>query len=51
MLSSSKIDMAALSETRYAGDTPLTEVGGGYTFYCIGKAHANQVLVLQYAIK
>ena len=27
----------ALSETRFAGETQLKEVGGGYTFYCIGK--------------
>ena len=32
-----QIDIAALSETRFAGETQLEEVGGGYTFYCIGK--------------
>ncbi|XP_076453095.1 uncharacterized protein LOC143288462 [Babylonia areolata] len=37
MLNCYQVDIAALSETRFAGETQLEEVGGGYTFYCIGK--------------
>ncbi|KAK7088684.1 hypothetical protein V1264_022576 [Littorina saxatilis] len=37
MLDRYQIDTAALSETWFAGETQLEEVGGGYTFYCIGK--------------
>ena len=37
MLGQYQVDIAALSETRFAGETQLEEVGGGYTFYCIGK--------------
>ena len=37
MLGRYQIDIAALSETRLADETQLEEVGGGYTFYCIGK--------------
>ena len=31
------VDIAALSETRFAEETQLEEVGGGYTYFCIGK--------------
>lgn len=31
------IDIAALSETRFADESSLEEVGAGYTFYWIGK--------------
>ena len=37
MLGQYQIDIAALSETRFSGETQLEEVGGGYTFFCIGK--------------
>ncbi len=37
MLDRYQVDIAALSETRFAGETQLEEVGGGYTFYCFGK--------------
>jgi len=37
MLSQYQVDIAALSETRFAGKTQFEEVGGGYTFYCIGQ--------------
>ena len=37
MLGHYHVDIAALSETRLADETQLEEVGGGYTFYCIGK--------------
>ncbi|XP_078593825.1 uncharacterized protein LOC144871797 [Branchiostoma floridae x Branchiostoma japonicum] len=37
LLGQYQIDIAALSETRLAGETQLEEIGGGYTFYCIGK--------------
>ena len=36
-LSRYDIDIAALSETRMSGDTILEEVGGGYTFFLVGK--------------
>ncbi|XP_066263302.1 uncharacterized protein [Branchiostoma lanceolatum] len=37
LLGQYQIDLAALSETRFAGETQLEEIGGGYSFYCIGK--------------
>ena len=37
MLDLYQVDIAALSEIRFADETQLEEVGGGYTFYCIGK--------------
>lgn len=37
MLGRYLVDIAAMSMTRFAGETLLEEVGGGYTFYCIGK--------------
>ncbi|KAM3619930.1 uncharacterized protein V6R79_015982 [Siganus canaliculatus] len=37
MLGRYQCDIAALSETRVADKTKFEEVGGGYTFYCIGK--------------
>ncbi|XP_046855999.1 craniofacial development protein 2-like [Xenia sp. Carnegie-2017] len=37
MLGQYQVDIAALSETRLADETQLEEIGGGYTFYCIGK--------------
>ncbi len=30
------IDIAALSETRFSGESSLEEIGGGYTIYWIG---------------
>ena len=36
-LSRYNIDIAALSETRISGETIIEEVGGGYTFFLIGK--------------
>ena len=36
-LSRYDIDIAALSETRISGETILEEVGGGYTFFLIGR--------------
>ncbi|CAH2084688.1 unnamed protein product [Euphydryas editha] len=35
------IDIAALSETRLADEGELTEHGGGYTFYCIGRPNTE----------
>lgn len=35
------IDFAALSETRFADESQLTEVGAGYTFYWIGKPESE----------
>nr|XP_027209727.1 uncharacterized protein LOC113803201 [Penaeus vannamei] len=32
-----QVDIAALSETRFPGETQLEEVDAGYTFYCIGQ--------------
>jgi len=31
------IDTAALSETRFSGETELEEVEAGYTFFCHGR--------------
>ena len=31
------VDIAALSETRFSGETTLEEVGAGYTFFCKGR--------------
>ena len=36
-----KLDIIALSETRFAGDGQLTEIGGGYTFFWKGKAQSE----------
>jgi len=33
------VDLAALSETRFADEGSLTEVGGGYTFFWKGLPH------------
>ena len=35
------IDVAALSETRLANESQLTESGAGYTFYWIGKSDSQ----------
>ncbi len=37
MLNRYSVDIAALSETRFSGESCLEEVGGGYTFFWIGK--------------
>lgn len=39
-----RVDIAALSETRFSGETELTEVNAGYTFFCIGlpEGHPRQ---------
>ena len=37
-LSRYNIDIAALSETRFAEEGPLTELASGYTFFWKGKA-------------
>ena len=36
------IDIAALSETRVLGETVITEVGGGYTFFLKGKPDGDK---------
>ena len=47
-----QIDIAALSETRFAGVTQLKEVGGGYTFYYIGKPeNAPRTSGVEFAIR
>ena len=46
------IDIAALQETRLADEGQLTEVGGGYTFYWIGKdATAHWLYGVCFAVK
>ena len=37
-LSKYNIDIAALSETRFAGEGQLTEIGAGYSFFWVGRA-------------
>ena len=37
-LSKYNIDIAALSETCFAGEGQLTEMGAGYSFFSIGRA-------------
>ncbi|KAL8597030.1 hypothetical protein ACOMHN_050128 [Nucella lapillus] len=37
-LSRYKVDIAALSETRFADKGQLTETGGDYTFFCCGRS-------------
>ena len=47
-----QIDIAALSETKFAGETQLEEVGGGYTFYYIGKPeNAPRTSGVEFAIR
>ncbi|VDM04969.1 unnamed protein product [Schistocephalus solidus] len=37
-----KVDIAALSETRFSEQGQLEEVGAGYTFFCSGRPKAEQ---------
>nr|VZI51647.1 unnamed protein product [Spirometra erinaceieuropaei] len=41
-LASYKVDIAALSETRFSEQGQLEEVGAGYTFYCSGRPRAER---------
>lgn len=43
MLGHYQISIAALSETRAVDKTQVEEVGGGYTFYCLGKPEDDRI--------
>lgn len=52
VLAQEDVDFAALSETRFADESQLTESGAGYTFFWIGKpADADRQAGVGFAIK
>jgi len=51
-LSRYDVDIAALSETRFANEGSLTKVGGGYTFFLKGLPHdASRIHGVGFAIR